>query len=109
MEALLQKAARAGIEASYARTLLAALHGETSPQEPGPQAAPPAPTLPEPLSDREREVLRFLDTHLSAPQIAEELVVSRHTIRTHIKHIYDKLGAHSRAEAVERARELGLL
>jgi LuxR family maltose regulon positive regulatory protein len=65
--------------------------------------------LIEPLSERELQVLRYLDTHLSVPQIADELVLSRHTVRTHVKHIYDKLGAHSRAEAVQRARELGLL
>jgi LuxR family transcriptional regulator, maltose regulon positive regulatory protein len=42
-------------------------------------------------------------------RIATELHVSRHTIRTHMSHLYAKLGAHSRTEAVERARALGLL
>ena len=65
--------------------------------------------LPEPLSQAETRVLRYLPTHLSAPEIARELSVSVNTVRTHIGHLYDKLGAHGRAEAVERARDLGLL
>jgi LuxR family maltose regulon positive regulatory protein len=61
------------------------------------------------LSERELDVLRLLATDLTAPEIAEELVVAVSTIRSHIKHIYGKLDAHSRYEAVERARPLGLL
>jgi hypothetical protein len=49
-----------------------------------------------------------LATDLAAPEIASELFVSVNTIRTHIRHIYAKLGAHCRAEAIERARALGL-
>jgi LuxR family maltose regulon positive regulatory protein len=103
--ALLQEAARAGISGDYARKLLRALDKPTQTVS----KEPPGQPLIEALSERELEVLRFLDTHLTTPQIAEELVVSRHTVRTHIKHIYEKLGAHSRADAVQRARELGLL
>ncbi len=65
--------------------------------------------LREPLSESELRVLRYLPTNLSRPEIAGELYLSVHTIKTHIQHLYDKLGAHSRAEAVERARTLGLL
>jgi LuxR family maltose regulon positive regulatory protein len=65
--------------------------------------------LIEPLSERELEVLRLLATNLSAPEIADELVVAVSTIRSHTKHIYQKLDAHSRYEAVERARTLDLL
>jgi LuxR family transcriptional regulator, maltose regulon positive regulatory protein len=54
-------------------------------------------------------VLRYLPTNLSAPEIAGELYLSVNTVRTHMRHIYEKLGAHSRTEAVERARALGLL
>jgi LuxR family maltose regulon positive regulatory protein len=67
------------------------------------------PALVEPLSERELEVLRLLATDLSAPEIADELIVAVSTVRSHIKHIYGKLDAHSRYEAVERARALGLL
>lgn len=48
-------------------------------------------------------------TNLSMPEIAGELYVSHNTIRAHMRHLYAKLGAHRRSEAVERARALGLL
>ena len=65
--------------------------------------------LTEPLTGSETRVLRFLPTNLSAPQISGQLCVSVNTVRTHMRHVYEKLGAHSRADAVERARVLGLL
>jgi LuxR family maltose regulon positive regulatory protein len=70
---------------------------------------PPNPTLVEPLSERELQVLRLMAVDLSAPEIAEELVIAVSTVRSHIKHIYSKLDAHSRYEAVERAKALELL
>ena len=69
----------------------------------------PAVRLEEPLSQRELEVLRLLDTRLSSEEIAEELVVSVNTARSHIKSIYQKLSVHSRYQAVSRARELDLI
>jgi LuxR family maltose regulon positive regulatory protein len=63
----------------------------------------------EPLTDSETRVLRYLPTNLSAPEIAGQLSVSVNTVRTHMRHVYEKLGAHRRAGAVERARALGLL
>ncbi|MBV8954124.1 MAG: hypothetical protein JO179_08290, partial [Solirubrobacterales bacterium] len=77
-------------------------------QSPAPRAAPAAPAL-EPLSDAELRVLRYLPTNLPASAIAAETYVSVHTVKTHMRHIYAKVDAHSRAEAVARARELGLL
>ncbi len=68
----------------------------------------PAP-LPDELSDAELRVVRYLPSNLRAPEIAAELFVSTNTIRTHLRHIYAKLDAHGRADAVARARELGLL
>ena len=65
--------------------------------------------LHEPLSNSEIRVLRYLPTNLSAPEIAGELTVSVNTVRTHLRHLYVKLGVHSRADAVKRARTLGLL
>jgi LuxR family transcriptional regulator, maltose regulon positive regulatory protein len=65
--------------------------------------------LREPLSGSEARVLRFMPTNLSAPEIASQLSVSVNTVRTHMRHLYEKLGVHSRTEAVERARALGLL
>jgi len=61
------------------------------------------------LSERELEVLRLLATELSGPEIARELYVSLNTMRTHTKHIFDKLGVNSRPAAVRRGRELNLL
>ena len=63
----------------------------------------------EPLSEREREVLRLLETDLSGPEIARQLVVSLNTVRTHTKNIYAKLGVNNRRAAVSRAEELGQL
>ena len=65
--------------------------------------------LREPLSESELRVLRYLPTNLPGPEIAAELFVSLNTIRTHLRSVYAKLGVHSRADAVKRARELGLL
>ena len=70
-------------------------------------AATAAPA--EQLSEAELRVVRYLPSNLKAPEIAAELFVSPNTVRTHLRHIYSKLDAHSRAEAVERARELGLI
>jgi len=61
------------------------------------------------LTRGETRVLRYLPTHLSAREIAAELYLSPNTVKTHQRHLYEKLGAHSRAQAVERARALGLL
>ena len=68
-----------------------------------------SPALREELSNGEVRVLRYLPSNLSAPEIAAELYVSTSTVKTHLRHIYAKLGAHRRTEAVERARALGLL
>jgi LuxR family maltose regulon positive regulatory protein len=80
--------------------------GGTTPAAP---AADPAQPLAEPISQAEARVLRLLQTSLSAPEIARELYVSVNTVRTHMRHLYDKLGAHRRLEAINRARALGLL
>jgi LuxR family maltose regulon positive regulatory protein len=74
----------------------------------GSPQAEPAP-LREPLSDAELRVVRYLPGNLKGPEIAAELCVSPNTIRTHLRHVYAKLDAHSRSEAVARARQLGLL
>jgi LuxR family transcriptional regulator, maltose regulon positive regulatory protein len=61
------------------------------------------------LTDSELRVLRYLPTNLTQPEIAAELYLSVNTVNTHITHLYAKLGAHRRGEAVDRARTLGLL
>lgn len=72
-------------------------------------AKPAAEALIEPFSKRELEILRLLVTDLDAPEIAEKLVISANTVRTHIKNLHRKLNDHSRHEALARAREWQLL
>jgi LuxR family transcriptional regulator, maltose regulon positive regulatory protein len=67
------------------------------------------PALTEQLTDSETRVLRYLPTHLTAHEIADELFISVNTVSTHTHHLYAKLGVHTRHEAVDRARALGLL
>jgi LuxR family maltose regulon positive regulatory protein len=69
----------------------------------------PNHALVDPLSEREVQVLRLLDSHLTGPQIAGELFVSHNTVRTHTRHIFAKLQVTTRRAAVLRAGELGLL
>ena len=71
--------------------------------------ATPGSTSAEPLSDRELQVLRLLDSELTGPQIARKLFVSHNTVRTHTKHIFTKLDVTNRRAAVLRARERGLI
>jgi LuxR family maltose regulon positive regulatory protein len=101
MASLLRAAAKLRIAPSYVRRLLAAANktGDSMPASQG---------LTEPLSERELDVLRLLGTDLSGPDIARELIVSLHTVRTHTKNIYAKLGVNNRRAAVRRARELDL-
>ena len=68
-----------------------------------------SPRITEQLTDSETRVLRYLPTHLTVHDIASELFLSVNTVNTHKRHLFAKLGAHSRHEAVDRARALGLL
>jgi LuxR family maltose regulon positive regulatory protein len=70
--------------------------------------APPAVDI-EPLTDRERDVLRQIARGASNQQIADQLVVSVHTVKKHAANIFIKLGVENRTEAVDRARALGVL
>jgi LuxR family transcriptional regulator, maltose regulon positive regulatory protein len=90
-------------------SLIGKIIGVLGGRTPAAPALRPSEHLPEPLSQAEARVLRFLQTSLSAPEIARELYVSVNTVRTHMRHLYDKLGAHRRLEAIDRARTLGLL
>jgi LuxR family maltose regulon positive regulatory protein len=65
-------------------------------------------TMVEPLSVRELEVLKLLRSELSGPEIAQQLIVSLNTLRTHTKNIYNKLGVNSRRAAIRRAEELDI-
>ncbi|HZB71998.1 MAG TPA: LuxR C-terminal-related transcriptional regulator, partial [Acidimicrobiales bacterium] len=61
------------------------------------------------LTGRELLVLSYLPSRLSNAEIAAELYVSLHTIKTHLRNIYRRLGVNGRQEAVDRAKELGLV
>jgi LuxR family maltose regulon positive regulatory protein len=63
----------------------------------------------ETLTHGETRVLHHLPTNLSAREIAGELYLSVNTVKTHQRHLYQKLGACSRTQAVDKARALGLL
>jgi LuxR family maltose regulon positive regulatory protein len=104
IQSILYRAQKLGIGLPYTKTLLDAfeiqmreLSGSTSQD------------LPEPLSDREMEVLMLLPTKMTAAEMAEKLIIAKSTIDTHIKHIYSKLGVNRRIEAIQRAEEIGLL
>ena len=102
MKALLERLRSQGGELKeYILTLLSAF-GETG------RVAIPQP-LVEPLSERELDVLRLLQQGLSNGQIAERLVVSVGTVKTHVHSIIEKLGVSRRMQAVTCARELALL
>jgi LuxR family transcriptional regulator, maltose regulon positive regulatory protein len=76
----------------------------------GPATPPSEPALPcEALTRSEVRVLRYLPSNLCTREIAAELYLSTNTVKTHQRHLYQKLRASSRTEAVERARALGLL
>jgi LuxR family maltose regulon positive regulatory protein len=102
MAVLLEQAASYGFAPTYVRRLLTAF-GRAE------DRAPVQPGVIEPLSEREREVLRLLGTDLSGPDMARELMVSLNTVRTHTQNIYTKLGVNTRRAAVRRAAELDLL
>ena len=99
MQRLLSSLQVQGASRRYAAMLLRAFPSETSSQ---------GLSLVEPLSPREIEVLGLLTTSLSVTEIAEELVISVNTARSHIKSIYSKLGVNRRLDAIEMAKELQL-
>jgi len=65
--------------------------------------------LVEPLSEREIEVLRYIADGLSNPEIARRLYLSPNTLKAHTQNIFLKLDVHNRVQAVNRAKELGLI
>ncbi len=80
-------------------------------QAPAPRGTPDqaAILVVEPLTEREREVLRHVSGLLRTAEIASELDISIHTVKTHLKNVYRKLATTRRGEAVRRARQLELI
>ena len=108
MRTLLREAAARGVAAGYVNKLLAAFGvWECGSMRVPPH--PPTPTLVEPLSGRELDVLCLLADGKTNREIAQALYVSLNTVKTHLKSIYGKLGVSSRREATAEAREQGLL
>ena len=107
MEELLRKAIARGIRGDYVYQLLKSLQIDMEKKVRQPDSKSISST--EELTDRENEVLRLLSTNLTIPQIADELVITTGTLRTHIKRIYSKLNVHSRFEAITLAKETKLL
>ena len=107
MRELLQLALTKGMNQVYIRTLLSGFRDQKN------RIRTDIPSISvdllEPLSEREMQVLRLLNSRLSVPEIAEEIHLSPTTVRTHVQHIYQKLDVHGRIEALQRAEELGLL
>jgi ATP/maltotriose-dependent transcriptional regulator MalT len=76
--------------------------------EDGPLAPTPPELLEEPLSERELAVLALLAAGRTNKEISHELFIAQGTVKAHVASVYRKLGVHSRAEAVSKARDLGL-
>jgi LuxR family maltose regulon positive regulatory protein len=110
---LVRQAAPGTVSPGYARRLVEAF-GEKRPPAPAPPGAQPAPRsaasgLPEPLSDREVEVLQLIATGLSNADAGRKLFIAPSTVKKHLENIYAKLGTRNRTQAIARAREAGLL
>jgi LuxR family transcriptional regulator, maltose regulon positive regulatory protein len=103
-EYLVEHAARLRVDPFIERLIATALQIRAA----QPVASGAGPVLAEPLTVAEQRVLQLLPTNTYA-QIANSLYISRNTVKTHLRAIYQKLGATSRAEAVERAVHLQLL
>jgi LuxR family maltose regulon positive regulatory protein len=103
LKPLLQRAKSQNIHPEFIDRVLNAFSGPIILEKGEPQS------FVDPLSGRELDVLRLLRTNLTAPEIADEMVIGVNTVRSHIKNIYSKLAVHKRSEAVSRAKDLGLL
>ena len=88
-------------DSAFRRQILRRSQAFTSPS--------PGNELVEPLTTREIEILSYLPSRLSNTELADHFYVSVNTIKTHMAHIYRKLGVTNRNGAVARAQNLGVL
>ena len=109
MKHLLQIAAAHGIAPKYVSQLLSAMESDVVRKTLVPSGLSPVHDLLEPLTERELEVLRFVAGAMSNYEIAKMLVIEENTVKSHMNHIFGKLQAKNRLQAVEKARALGLL
>jgi LuxR family maltose regulon positive regulatory protein len=109
MVSLLYEALSECIEPEYVQSLLVSFSDAEPEIPPEKLTRTDQSGLIEPLSDRELEVLELIAKGLTNQVIADRLVLSLHTVKTHTRNIYGKLDVHNRTEAVDRARSLGIL
>ena len=109
MAHLLQEALSRSNSPNYIRQLLAAFPDISSEKTLSPKSQLLNSELVEPLSERELEVLQLIAEGLTNPEIASKLYLSPNTVKVHTRNIYGKLDAHSRTQAVARARALSIL
>ena len=105
---MLYRLGQQGIERDHINRLLPLFPGACSATSVSAASARPDELI-EPLTTREMQVLEMLALRLSDKEIAEALIISPLTARSHVTHIFGKLGVNNRRAAVERARSLGLL
>lgn len=106
---LLYKAFSQGICPEYVHQLLDAFPAETPPQSKATYSPDADLGYLEPLSDRELEVLQLVALGLTNQEIATRLFLSKHTVKTHTRNIYGKLGVHNRTQAIAKANLIGIL
>jgi LuxR family maltose regulon positive regulatory protein len=108
MARLLFEAPARGIAPDYVRQLLAAFPVAEPEQADLSKTQSARSELVEPLSERELEVLQLIAEGLTNQEVAAKLFLSLNTVKVHTRNIYGKLDAHSRTQAVARARALGI-
>jgi LuxR family maltose regulon positive regulatory protein len=114
MADLLRRLARERGDSAFLKSLRLAFGERAAPVSGRRPPIPAAPSdsgavLLDALTTREGEILNLLAGRLRDKEIAEALFISTETVKSHLKHVYQKLGVGSRREAVAKARDLGLL
>jgi LuxR family maltose regulon positive regulatory protein len=106
---VLKETAAQELAPAYIRKVLE-IHGDIGNSAPVPSSGNSAEDgLIEPLSSREKEVLKLMADGLSNPEIAARLYLSPNTLKAHTQHIFGKLGVHNRVQAINKARELKIV
>ena len=109
LKPLLRVALSRGTMPEYVTKLLAIIEAEEGLRRGAAGKGPAVPESSEFLSQRELEVLRLVADGLSNQQIARKLSISLNTAKTHVAHVFGKLNAKDRLQAVKRARELKVI